>query len=287
MKFDSGKAWPYPVLRPPDCGDDYPDDAFEVSIELERLDSGISVKLSATFYLQNKDLTQLISSGKAAFALLLRSPRTHYRNLIIAKSGEIKREFRKGELGGRVEFYPILIALEELNNLSFTSWHEDYTGVKFDILSGSILAEDTPKDYWIYPSSETPLGSIFIHNTAENIADHQWDLNYDGGKVEILMSESTFDALNVVCDKVNGTPEAQYVINGLYLPILATTLYFADENMEECGDCRWFSALDEKLGQLKLPLLGKKGADRHLHAQQILDSPFGELLATLVPPEEV
>lgn len=51
MKFDPGKAWPHPVLRPPSYGDDYPRTEFEVEIEVKRVKGSTAVEVYAEFEL--------------------------------------------------------------------------------------------------------------------------------------------------------------------------------------------------------------------------------------------
>lgn len=47
MRFDPGKAWPHPVLRPPSYGDDYPHAEFQVEIEVLRSVTGTAVEVTA------------------------------------------------------------------------------------------------------------------------------------------------------------------------------------------------------------------------------------------------
>ena len=62
MKFDPGKAWPHPVLRPPSYGDDYPQAEFEVEIEVKRIKGALlhdstAARVVALFQLLVQDTT--------------------------------------------------------------------------------------------------------------------------------------------------------------------------------------------------------------------------------------
>ena len=66
MRFDPGKAWPHPVLRPPIYGDDYPQAEFEVEIEVERALGSTSVEVTVEFELSDSDLLQLVGGRSRA-----------------------------------------------------------------------------------------------------------------------------------------------------------------------------------------------------------------------------
>lgn len=286
MKFDPGKAWPHPVLRPPNFGDDYPEEDFQVDIKLEKNSKGISAALQAKFYLGCHDLNCLIQEGRAAFAMLICSPKTHYRELFQSKSSDMLHFFENGELGGRVEFYPLIVALENFAEFSLPSWHSDYSGEKFNLLCGSILAEDEPREYWIYPEAESSLGSFMTHKKLDGLEDGTWSFNFGNEKIEITMSESTLERFESARDYSTSKSEANYIINGLYLPVLTAVLMLADNDIEEYAECRWFNALDIRLGQVNCPALGEKSKSRYLDAQKILESPLNDMLESLLSLEE-
>ena len=68
MRFDPGKAWPHPVLRPPSYGDDYPQAEFQVEIEVKRVKGSTAVEVHADFELSDPSLLRLIKQDKARFA---------------------------------------------------------------------------------------------------------------------------------------------------------------------------------------------------------------------------
>ena len=56
MRFDPGKGFPHPVLRPPEYGDDYPKAEFQVEIVCERAQGGLGVLMAVEFELSDLDL---------------------------------------------------------------------------------------------------------------------------------------------------------------------------------------------------------------------------------------
>ncbi len=274
MKFDPGKAWPHPVLRPPNYGDDYPHAEFEVEIEVERTKKSTAVEVSARFELSEPSLLRILEQGKAQFALLIRSPQTHYRELLKSRQRDIRRSFAAGALSGRVELAPFLICEQPLRGFRAEGWHSDFLGRTFDIDPGSVLAEDVSKDYWIDTTDEAPLGSIFGHKYHPNLPNGRWNYELAEDRVWIVMSNSDTQQYRAAREQADSQPDGQYLMNGLYLPALIAVLNDVDQNTEEYEDYRWFSSLGQRLEALGCPHLGRENANRAVDAQKLLDSPF-------------
>lgn len=277
MRFDPGKAWPHPVLRPPRYGDDYPFAEFEVEIEVKRTKGSTAVEVNALFELSDPDLQKLITRGAAHYALVIKASRTHYRDLIETSEKHISKQFVQGELSGRVEFAPFLVCTQELSAFSADGWHDDFDGLSFDIPNGAVLAEDIPKDYWIDTADETPLGSIFGHKTNTDLPDGSWKCELSRERVWIVMSKFDTDRYHAARNTANNQPDGQYLMNGLYLPALLTVLYEADQNQDEYRDYRWFASLDQRLEAVGCKPLGSTNCNRLVDAQKVLDFPFSKM----------
>ena len=274
MRFDPGKAWPYPVLRPPLCGDDYPQAEFQVEIAARRVEGSTAVAVQADFSLSDPDLLDLVLRQSARYVLLIKAPQTHFRDTISSSEPTINKHFMHGEISGRVEFAPLLICSRPLEYFSAIGWHSDFQGRRFHLAPGSVLAEDTPKEYWIDTADERPLGSIFGHKAINYVPDGRWQLELREDRVWILMSQGDSDRYELARYKANNTPEAQYLINGLYLPALVSVLNEVDANTQDYEEYRWFSSLNHRLEAIGCKPVGSQGEDREVDAQRIFDSPF-------------
>ncbi len=277
MRFDPGKAWPHPVLRPPNYGDDYPHAEFEVEIAVERAQGSTSVEVTAEFELSDPDLLRLVKEGAAQYVLLIKASRTHFREMLPSIEPCICRTFSGGDLSGRVEFAPFLICTRDLSNFRAQGWHPDFVGRTFDISSGSVLAEDVSKDYWVDTADEAPLGSIFGHKSRSDIPDGRWDLELAEDRVWIVMSKSDTELYTAARNRANNRPESQYLMNGLYLPALIAVLNEVDRNIEEYSEYRWFASFDHRLQAVECTPLGAPNANRWIDAQLILDMPFTKI----------
>ena len=240
MKFDPGKAWPHPVLRPPRYGDDYPQAEFEVEIEVKRVKGSTAVELYAEFELSDPSLIRLVKQDKARFVLLVTARKTHYRRLLQSGKPNIEQSFSAGELSGRVEFAPSLVCTRELSGFRAEGWHSDFAGRTFDIAAGAVLAEDVSKDYWVDTAEEAPLGSIFGHKRRADLPDGRWEYELAEDRVWIVMSNADAAQYEAARERANNQPEGQYLMNGLYLPALVALLNDVDQNVAEYNGYRWF-----------------------------------------------
>ena len=274
MKFDPGKAWPHPVLRPPSYGDDYPQAEFEVEIEVKRVKGSTAVEVCAEFELSDPALLQLVKQEKARFALLVKAPQTHCRRLLQSGKPNIKQTFSAGELSGRVDFSPFLVCTRELSGFRARGWHSDFAGRTFDIAAGAVLAEDVSKDYWIDTADETPLGSIFGHKCRSDLPDGRWEYELAEERVWIVMSNADAAQYEAARERANNQPEGQYLMNGLYLPALVAVLNDVDQDPQDYSDYRWFASLDQRLEAVECQPLGAASSNRLVDAQKLLDSPF-------------
>lgn len=276
MKFDPAKAWPHPVLRPPSYGDDYPRAEFEVDIELRRVKHSTAVQVHAVFELSDPDLLRLVALGSAHYVLLVKAPRTHYRESIDTTDNELKKVFPAGMLSGRTEFSPFLICTGRVSNFTSNNWHPEFSGRSFDLQPGVVLAQDVPKEYWIDTAEEAPLGSIFAHKERLGLSDGQWEYELAEDHVWIVMSRNDSVRYGRARELASNHSNGQYLMNGLYLPALLAVLTEVDQNPEEYRHMRWFSSLDNRLDQVQCPALGSTRSNRNrlVDAQKILDYPF-------------
>ena len=273
MRIDHGKAWPHPVLRPPEYGDDYQRVEFQVDVDCRRRANSVAVDVVAEFDLSDPDLLRLVAEGDAEYILLVRSPKTHYRNELRTDRQSIQHSYIGGELSGKVEFSPFLVCLTALADFKASRWHPDFEGRAFSIPAGAVLAEDEPKEYWIDTINEAPVGAI-METLSGGPNDSQWALRLDGEKIQILLSDAAHGRLEVARCHADGTPNIHYIMNGLYLPALIQTLHEADHGVEEYAGYRWFSSLNHRLQAVESQELGTTNADRAMDAQRILEQPF-------------
>ena len=279
MKFDLAKAWPHPVLRPSPYGDDYPQSEFEVDIHVRvSRQLGDRVEVDAQFELSDPTLLRLVDDGAAEYIMVIKAPRTHFRQSVRSATGKMSNVFENGALAGRAEFAPFLVCTKAVSAFTSSTWHSDFDGMAFDLVPGTVLAEDIPKEYWIDTADEAPIGSIFSHRPDRKLADGRWRCDLGEDHVDIAMSPADSKVFARARELADDTPDAQYLMNGLYLPALLAVLARVDQDPEEYREFRWFASLDQRLEEIGARPLGEPSADgRLLDAQKILDLPFAKM----------
>ena len=143
----------------------------------------------------------------------------------------------------------------------------------FDLEPGVVLAEDKPKEYWIDVADEAPIGAIFEHRPGSR-QDGGWECNLDNDRVQILLSDIDSNRFQQARESVNNTPDAQYLMNGLYLPVLIHVLSAADGSQGAYEEYRWFDSLNRRLEAVGCKELGDPSVDRSIDAQKVLEHPF-------------
>ncbi len=274
VKFDAGKAWPHPVLRPPRYGDDYPEAEFEVEITACLAQGSTAIDLIVEFIMSSPKLLELVEEDLAQYALLVGAPQTHFRKLFLTKTGKIKKKFSAGIVAGRVEMHPFLVCMSDLTAFYTIEWHSDFEKQAFDIGAGSVLAEDETKHYFIDPQYEGLIGSIFKIRTDSGLPDGRWAYGIEEDHIWISMSqrdERIFANVRLQC---KAGPEGYYIINGLYLPVLVASLNEIDCSPDEYRNFKWFASLDRRLEEVGGRHLGNEGANRVEDAQRVFDFPF-------------
>ena len=285
MRFDSAKGWPHPVLRPPEYGDDYPNAEFEVEIDCRRDRGGIAVEMTVEFALSDPDLLKMVEDDAAEYVVLVKSTKTHFRQEFRSKGTLVSADF-KGQLSGRVEISSFLICIQRQTKFKAEGWHSDFAGRTFDFEPGAVLAEDKPKEYWIDAADEAPIGAIFEHRPGAR-QEGEWECNLDGDRVQILLSDIDSNRFQLARERANNTPDAQYLMNGLYLPVLIHVLSAADGNSEAYEEYRWFDSLNSRLEAVGCRGLGDPSGDRSVDAQKVLEHPFVKMPMMAAADEEL
>lgn len=274
MRFDPGKAFPHPVLRPEST--DYPRAEFQADIRLSREQHSTHLQMEANFDLGDPDLERLISDGSAEYLIVLRCSSTHTRIADRTHEKRIVREIPAGTLSGKVELAPYIVAIRELRAFRAGGWHDDWSEAgAFDLVAGTVLALDEPKEYYVDNAEESEISSFLIVRSADSIADGEWKCSWESKRVEILMSPRDHERFNALRSGPADIATAASIWNGVYLPALMQTLVAADSN-HELDIHAWYRSLDHQLEAKRLSLLGD-GGDRLSDAQALLNFPFGRI----------
>jgi len=273
MKFDPGKAFPHPVLRPEST--DYPEAEFEVEMTLQREERSTGLQLRVEIALSDPDLQALITAGDAEYMIVLKSPATHERRTFRTRETDVRWEIEQGSVAGRIEFSPFIISARTLT-FQAAGWHEDWSVAgSLELGAGTVLALDTPKEYYIDNAEESDIASFLVVRPGE-VPDGQWQCDLSDKRIQILMSLGDYERFNALRAEPTDPGIAASIWNGMYLPALMHAAASADA-VEADTDSSWYRSLDYQLTTRNLEPLGTKGVSRLEHAQALLRLPFTQI----------
>lgn len=241
MRYDETKAFPHPVLR--QSADDYLDGAFQATVKCDLNKKATRVDLSAVFLNSEKALQELIKKGDAAYALLVDSRETYFRDLITTAETKIKRSYDGGKLKGTVIISPYIVAKNDIPNFQPKNLNSEFDGLHFDIKTGDVIAVETPRELWVGYELMAPIGSVFELVEDENLSIGVIKLGLDDDKVQILVSPEQ----KKMIDAARGQALLRAVLlNGIYLPVLIEVLRYMAKASGDYENYSWYRAISVK-----------------------------------------
>lgn len=240
------KLYPYPVLST--YSDDYKAGEFNVSIDIVRDGYNLRVDFLAT--LTSPSLSELIKKGLAKYVYHFECAQTGFRTIVLTdKTSEVYPLLSK-QVNGKLQICPFIVAVEDIEGYSSPDFHDDYTGISFDIEAGCVLAVgkmatiDISKD--IDDLANTP--SIFSIIRNADAACKQMLVDYSGRKILIKLPLDDYYSYK----QLSKTPQAQAILNSLtVIPALTYVLeelksLSPDERMEN-SDSLWYRTISKTL----------------------------------------
>ena len=290
MKYHPDKSWPHPVLRPGQTDPDYPRHAFQGVASDPAIVDGGNVRFQVDFKLGHSELKAMIEDGEAQYALVIRSPRTHFRACRASQTPSLDCEFERGELAGEVELAGFITAARGLPAFAVDGWNSEYLSSSFDVESGGVLAVCQVGSFWIEADQGGPLQSIFELYENADMEPGRWKCDLGGDRVMLALHPETYKLMEHVREHAkHDDGDAARLMNGMYLPALLFVLdtadreHSADGALGDLSDRRWYDALNATLADAQLPPLGE-GTDRAADAQALLQYPLKQLLETANAP---
>lgn len=134
---------PYPILD--NFGDDYVNSSFTVDYEVNTQFTEVYGKL--TFRLENEEIKQLITDGKAVYTVHIESPATCYRKILSSDEEELEFKLNAAVVSKVIEIRTFIVLTESIQGYYSVNFHPDYQGQKFDLEQHQIIAIGTAKDY--------------------------------------------------------------------------------------------------------------------------------------------
>ncbi len=237
------RLYPYPVLT--SFNDDYISSKFHVNAECV-LD-GFDICINYSVELENDQIRDLISHGKACIVFHLESARTGYREAKETDKFNGKIVIKDSFLNGDLNFCPFIIAKESIPNYFNSDFNEDYTEpVKLE--KGYLLAIGNQIIWPINKNNIDLLNSSSPFriglNPDESVSNMVVEFESQP-KIRILLSSK-----DLSCYKnMNNTTELKSILNSA---VVVPALIYVLSELKQCDDMEstfgslsWYSAIKE------------------------------------------
>jgi hypothetical protein len=239
------KAFPYPVLG---RLDDFIGSAFQsiIDFNIEQSSDTDIVVIRYTFALSNDELSDLLQSGHASFALDVKCTDTLYREVITCESQSGEFKFEDGELYGKVVFEPIIYIKKHVPNFTALDLNDEFKGANYNLAPGDIVAIDDPQVRFI-EFNKLKFESLVRVQTSSDIPvdTYRFDLSDD---ILIIMMGKDFRRLWDYGREEKD--KAPYLTMSVYKDCIHAALDFIIKNQDESDNIKWARALKVKLSTL-------------------------------------
>lgn len=190
-------AYPYPVLTA--YSDDVQPALVEENVQVGemQINDNNDYVLPLTLILEDQQLLQLITDGKAEYTFDINCPASLYRRCINSNHNEVKIDFPFKRVSGVVKIRPYVIAKTAFSYQN-SAFHPDYGNESFEIEKGDVLAifNEITYDFEINYNQLKAFSSIMFIRKSED--ENERDIHYlmDEPKIVIVLPVDKFDKYN-------------------------------------------------------------------------------------------
>jgi predicted ribonuclease YlaK len=277
------KYYPYPVLS--EYSDDYLTSKFKVDVKVEMDGYDIGLRFNAN--LENDELENLLEKKEVLITYHLECTKTGFRKALTTTSKELNHLISNKDINGRLQICSFIVAAKDFNGYVNNDFHQDYTGVKFQIEAGCIMAVDDPFNIDIEKNIDdlANTSSVFsiVKNTNETANGMLMEMNQN--KIIISIPETSFNELQILNKNITLQP----TINSL---IIIPALVYVLEELKACpvkerdefSSYGWYRAIRKALiKQFNCEVESDNftGLNHFQVAQKLIGSPFDNAINSL------
>lgn len=263
----------YPVIS---TGNNfYADSSFKTDVE-SSLD-GYNINFSLKAKLQNKELEEMLEKGEVIIAHHIECPQTCFRKLYTTKKETEIISIKDNQVNGLVQVCSFLVANENISEYSNKLLKREYSGLKFDIEKGCIMAIGNQIDLRINKIRDDLVNTTSIFSIIANYDPTVMEIkiNLTDNKIAIVIPEKTFG----IYKNMSGYLAIQPVMHSMFIiPALMHTFYELKDSKElyMYEDYRWFRALRKACIDMDVEIneVSLKSLDIFLISQKLMDSPI-------------
>lgn len=224
----------------------------------------------------------MILNGQAEYVIHLECTTTAYREVLYSVSNYIEHEIPIGRVNGRLEAVAFIILKKRVTNFYSEDWVEDFNGVTFDLLQGSILAYKNLESLLLTKDYEEFSNANSIFTVYKRITDDDKpaEISLDSSKIRIGLGTRDYDTYARYSVKT----ELQAIFNSML--ILPALVYVFEELKQENGEelyrnKEWFLALEKSYAKRGISLMDEVlNSDKESYqlAQEAMELPISKAL---------
>ncbi len=212
------RLYTYPVLS--EEKDDYNTSVF--GVDLKHTMNGVNyLRLDFLVSLDNEELKNLIINGFAEYVIHIECSNTAYRTTLNFITEQNSLEIPVGRIYGKLEMIALIVLKKNVSQLVNSDWNEDYKGVTFDLVKGTILGFknlpilDVVKNYEEFASTSSifrvygggnNLGNLVPVHYTTNIEKGDkfphWDANGKDFKAVKKNKSNPEKGYNILCERI-------------------------------------------------------------------------------------
>lgn len=276
------KLYPYPVLA--DYSDDYNDHTFNTSIDMVK--DGYNLRLDFVSELTSNTIKKLISEGKASYVYHLECAQTGFRHVIITSNTEERYPLDKKLVRGKLQVCTFIVAKVDLHSYSSDEFHDDYTGMQFEIEAGCVIAVGTQVNFDIQKKIDdiANLPSIFSIIRNPDVDVKEMLVEFESNKIIIKLPFNDFSTYKQLSRDSNNN----HILNALTV-IPALTFVMSELKQRDIDerseiDYGWYRTIKNTL--LKTFDIDIESDDFNElntieYAQRLINSPIPEAFNSL------
>ena len=240
------RLYPYPVLR--QTTGDYLHSTFKCNIDPDITSE--ACKLHFELICTNKPILQMISEGKASYAVHVECKYTYYRELIPSKDSIFTISIDSKKVDRAVEICPVIVADEDIVGYSNSDLDAVYTDEIIIIQAGYPLAIgnqstiDICKEKDSLKKLSSPFCVLPYPDTPEQPAKKYATVNYsDPDQLIIYLSKED----HAILSRIQEAKNVDTIHAALYFPALIEAIdYMKTDASDVDQEKRWYSALNSK-----------------------------------------
>ena len=263
---------PHPVLR-----SNYDDIASNIALDPAPniTESNNTYHITITCEHDNSDLHELINSEKAEYYCEVTCSHTLYRNFVTSQDKTLSIEIPKKQLKGKVEFSCALLAKSSFTEYQNSNAHDDYTGFRFEIESGDILAffgKFTFNADIRYEKLKAVSSFMEVVANEDNNVTYT-NVNLNKNKIEVQLPLEDYNQF--ANDSIS---KEQNFASVFHSSIVLNALLIALYKIEHFRDKLWAKTLEYRLNEENISLDEDNIPE---FAQKLLGNPYKRLMEDL------